>query len=170
MLEKLKEKADSVAVWAAKVHDALNISTPRTITLSGLKELLNEAREKHFPDDPSLNLLSKAIKSVQDALSVDFKNILSHKKTLSKKVTYKEIKSYYEELQCIPCVLPQENTVKHFLKFLDEFQDDVDRLTKNDSTTLSEVDAMLKKGQFPNVDIPSLVLSLIHISEPTRPY
>ncbi|XKL68471.1 hypothetical protein PGB90_003962 [Kerria lacca] len=154
MLEKLKEKADSVASWAAKVHDALDVNTPRTITLSGLKELLSEAHEKHFPDDLSLNLLSKAIKSVQDALAVDFKNILSHKQTLSKKVTLVEIRSYYEELQRIPCVLPQENTVKHFLKFLDEFQENADRLLKNEQATVHDVETILKQGHFPNVEIP----------------
>lgn len=154
MLEKLKEKADSVAAWAAKVHDALDVNTPRSITLSGLKELLNEAREKHFPDDLSLNLLSKAIKSVQDALAVDFKNILSHKQTLSKKVTLMEIQSYYEELQRIPCVLPQENTVKHFLKFLDEFQKNAENVLNNEDPTFNDVEEVLKQGQFPNVEIP----------------
>lgn len=153
MLEKLKEKADSVAAWAAKVHDALDVNTPRTITLSGLKELLHEAREKHFPDDLSLNLLSNAIKSVQDALAVDFKNILSHKQTLTKKVTLTEIKSYYEELQRIPCVLPQENTVKHFLKFLEEFEKNTAGILKNDKATLSDVENLLKQGNFPNVEI-----------------
>ncbi len=165
MLEKLKEKADSVAAWAAKVHDALDINTPRTITLSGLKELLNEAREKRFPDasfggggngdDLSAHrLLSKAIKSVQDALAVDFNNILSHRQTLSKKVTLTEIRSYYDELLRIPCVLPQENTVKHFLKFLDEFQAKADQVLENEQATVADVESVLKQGHFPNVEIP----------------
>lgn len=156
MLEKLKEKADSVASWAAKVHDALDVNTPRTITLTGLKELLNEAREKHFPDDLSLGLLSKAIKSVQDALAVDFKNILSRKQTLNKKVTMTEIRSYQEELQRIPCVLPQENTVRHFLKFLDELQKNTDDILRKENATVSEVESLLKKGNFPNVEIPCI--------------
>lgn len=156
MLEKLKEKAESVASWAAKVHDALDVNTPRYISLTGLKELLSEAREKHFPDDLSLNLLSKAIKSVQDALAVDFKNILSRKQTLNKKVTLTEIRSYYEELQRIPCVLPQENTVRHFLKFLDELQIDTDKILRKENATVSEVENLLKRGNFPNVEIPSI--------------
>lgn len=156
MLDKLKEKADSVATWAAKVHDALNINTPRTITLSGLKELLNEAQEKHFPDDLSLSMLSKAIKAVQKALVVDFKNILSHKHTFRKKVTITEIRNYYEELLQIPCVLPQENMVKHFLKFLEEFEENAQKTLKNENATLNEVESLLRQGNFPNVEIPCL--------------
>lgn len=159
MLDKLKEKADSVAAWAAKVQDALDVRTPRTITLSGLRDLQNEAREKHFSDDLSTNLqklLATAIRKVQEALGVDFKDILSHKQTVKKKVriTVVEIRSYYEELQSIPCVLPQENHVKHFLKFLDEFEEKAESVLRNEEATVAQVEAILKQGSFPNIEMP----------------
>lgn len=156
MLEKLKEKADSVAAWAAKVHDALDVRTPRSITLSGLRDLQNEAREKHFSDELSMNLqklLSKAITEVQDALRVDFKGVLSatEKKV---RITVVEIRSYYDVLQSIPCVLPQENHVKHFLKFLDEFEENAKSILNNEQATVADVEALLKQSVYPNIEMP----------------
>lgn len=159
MLEKLKEKADSAAAWVNKVTAVLEKKSPRTITLSGLRELQNEATEKHFSDDMSVKLqsyLAQAIEKVQNALGVDFKNILLHKQTLKKKVTVTEIRSYYLELKGIPCVLPQENTVKHFLVFLDEFEENAERVLRNEEATVAEVEAVLKQGHFPNIEMPHI--------------
>ncbi|XP_008480460.2 lysine-specific demethylase 5A-like [Diaphorina citri] len=50
MLQKLKVKAESLDAWFLGVKKAMDVTLPKSVDLAGMKALLNEAREKKFPE------------------------------------------------------------------------------------------------------------------------
>lgn len=69
MLQKLKLKAESFDSWATKVKEAMDPKGDK-IELSELKELLNEAESKKFPESELLTALTTAVQDAEKCASV----------------------------------------------------------------------------------------------------
>lgn len=69
MLQKLKLKAESFDSWVAKVKEAMDPKNDK-IELSELKELLNEAENKKFPESELLTALTTAVQDAEKCASV----------------------------------------------------------------------------------------------------
>lgn len=69
MLQKLKLKAESFDSWVTKVKEAMDPKNDK-IELSELKELLNEAENKKFPESELLTALTTAVQDAEKCASV----------------------------------------------------------------------------------------------------
>jgi len=69
MLQKLKLKAESFDSWVTKVKEAMDPKSDK-IELSELRELLNEAINKKFPDCELLTALTTAVQDAEKCASV----------------------------------------------------------------------------------------------------
>lgn len=69
MLQKLKLKAESFDSWVTKVKEAMDPKSDK-IELSELRELLNEAVNKKFPDCELLTALTTAVQDAEKCASV----------------------------------------------------------------------------------------------------
>jgi len=71
MLQKLKLKAESFDSWVTKVKEAMDPKNElNKIELSELKELLNEAENKKFPESELLTALTTAVQDAEKCASV----------------------------------------------------------------------------------------------------
>lgn len=71
MLQKLKLKAESFDSWVTKVKEAMDPDKKSDkIELIELKELLNEAESKKFPDSELLTALTTAVQDAEKCASV----------------------------------------------------------------------------------------------------
>lgn len=77
MLQKLKLKAESFDPWASKVKEAMDPKGEK-IELSELKELLDEAEVKKFPESELLTALTTAVQDAEKCASVA-RQLLSNK-------------------------------------------------------------------------------------------
>lgn len=79
MLQKLKLKAESFDSWVTKVKEAMDPDKKSDkIELSELKELLNEAESKKFPESELLTALTTAVQDAEKCASVA-QQLLSNK-------------------------------------------------------------------------------------------
>ena len=69
MLQKLKLKAESFDSWASKVKEAMDPKGEK-IELNELKELLDEAENKKFPESELLTALTTAVQDAEKCASV----------------------------------------------------------------------------------------------------
>lgn len=69
MLQKLKLKAESFDSWVTKVKEAMDPKGDK-IELTELKELLNEAEGKKFPESELLTALTTAVQDAEKCASV----------------------------------------------------------------------------------------------------
>lgn len=69
MLQKLKLKAESFDSWVIKVKEAMDPKNDK-IELIELKELLNEAENKKFPESELLTALTTAVQDAEKCASV----------------------------------------------------------------------------------------------------
>lgn len=72
MLQKLKLKAESFDSWVTKVKNAMDPKREKRekIELQQLKELLNEAETKKFPESELLIALTTAVQDAEKCASV----------------------------------------------------------------------------------------------------
>lgn len=69
MLQKLKLKAESFDSWASKVKEAMDPNREK-IELLELRELLDEAESKKFPESELLTALTTAVQDAEKCASV----------------------------------------------------------------------------------------------------
>ncbi|KAJ8945626.1 hypothetical protein NQ314_009157 [Rhamnusium bicolor] len=118
MLKALKLKAESFDHWVARVKDALDPKTPKTLNLSDLKALLSEADGKKFPKCDLLQTLTSAVEDAEKCASVIHQLDLNKMRTRTRnsndtkyKLTVEELTLFCEEIDSLACIL--EEAKKH---------------------------------------------------------
>jgi len=130
MLQELKLKAESFDNWVTSVKDALDFTTPKTLDLAGLKNLLTEAEEKKFPDSELLQALKMSVQEAGKCANVAAQLNSRKLRTRAReqrmepkfKLTVEELSLFYEEIEELPCIIKDADAVKQLLDKVKEFQ------------------------------------------------
>lgn len=163
LLRNLKTKAESFDRWADKVKDALDRSTPKSLTLNELKALLAEADGKHFPKSDLIQTLVNAVEDSEKCASVikqlDLNKIRTRNSNDNRsKLTLEEITLFCEEIDSLACVLDEEKIIKDLLERTTQFEKDSERFLEMPlmKCTLTDIEQCINNTDGLCIELPSL--------------
>ncbi|XP_076276910.1 lysine demethylase 5 isoform X1 [Lasioglossum baleicum] len=166
MLQKLKLKAESFDSWVTKVKEAMDPDKKSDkIELNELKELLNEAENKKFPESELLTALTTAVQDAEKCASVAQQLLNNKQRTRTRqsvetkyKLTVEELTLFYKEITNLCCELKESDGVKFILDQVLQFQTDAEELdTKEDSCDIEQLEKCIDFGDSICIELPQLV-------------
>ncbi|KMQ88408.1 lysine-specific demethylase 5a [Lasius niger] len=165
MLQKLKLKAESFDSWVTKVKEAMDPKNDK-IELSELKELLNEAENKKFPESELLTALTTAVQDAEKCASVAQQLLNNKQRTRTRqtvdtkyKLTIEELTLFYKEITNLCCELKESDGVKFILDQVLQFQKDAEDLeSKDEDCDIEKLKKCIDFGDSICIDLPQLVL------------
>nr|CAI5832447.1 unnamed protein product [Callosobruchus analis] len=165
MLKALKLKAESFDHWVARVKDALDPKTPKTLTLSDLKELLSEADGKKFPKCDLLQTLTSAVVDAEKCASVIHQLDLNKMRTRTRnsndtkyKLTVEELTLFCEEIDSLACILEEAKSIRELLAETRKFEAKSEHLLRLPAKEcpISELEACSSHGNGLCIELPNL--------------
>ncbi|KAG5885696.1 hypothetical protein JTB14_002310 [Gonioctena quinquepunctata] len=165
MLKALKLKAESFDHWVARVKDALDPKTPKTLNLSDLKSLLSEADGKKFPKCDLLQTLTSAVEDAEKCASVIHQLDLNKMRTRTRnsndtkyKLTVEELTLFCEEIDSLACILEEAKSIRELLQQTRTFEEKSEELLKMSlgKCPLAELDACNSHGNGLCIELPNL--------------
>ncbi|XP_012538541.2 lysine-specific demethylase lid isoform X1 [Monomorium pharaonis] len=164
MLQKLKLKAESFDSWVAKVKEAMDPKNDK-IELNDLKELLNEAENKKFPESELLTALTTAVQDAEKCASVAQQLLNNKQRTRTRqtvdtkyKLTVEELTLFYKEITNLCCELKESDGVKFILDQVLQFQKDAAELeSKDDDCDVEKLEKCIDFGDSICIELPQLV-------------
>ncbi|CAG9759909.1 unnamed protein product [Ceutorhynchus assimilis] len=167
MLKALKLKAESFDHWVAKVKDALDPNTPKTLNLNDLKALLNEADGKKFPKCELLQTLTSAVIDAEKCASVIHQLDLNKMRTRTRhsnevkyKLTVEELTLFCDEINSLACVLDEAKSIRVLLTQTQLFEAKSEELLSQSlqQNSLVELEECQNHGSGLCIDLPNLQL------------
>lgn len=143
MLQKLKLKSESFDSWVSKVKVAMDPKSKPKIKLHDLKDLLNEAKEKKFPESELLTLLTSTVQDAEKCASVAQQLLNNKQRTRTRnsaeqvtkhKLCVDELTEFYKEMTNLCCDLKEAEEVKFVLDQAVQFQKDANELQTSDDS------------------------------------
>lgn len=167
MLKALKLKAESFDHWVARVKDALDPKTPKTLNLSDLKALLSEADGKKFPKCDLLQTLTSAVEDAEKCASVIHQLDLNKMRTRTRnsndtkyKLTVEELTLFCEEIDSLACILEEAKSIRELLQQTRRFEEKSVHLLSLalSECSISELEACNVHGNGLCIELPNLRL------------
>ncbi|XP_060536909.1 lysine-specific demethylase 5 [Cylas formicarius] len=174
MLKALKLKAESFDHWVAKVKDALDPNTPKTLNLIDLKALLNEADGKKFPKCELLQTLTSAVIDAEKCASVIHQLDLNKMRTRTRnsneakyKLTVEELTLFCEEIDSLACVLEEAKSIRVLLEQTQKFESKSEQLLMQSlrENSLMDLEECQVHGNGLCIELPALKLINIRIRQ-----
>ncbi|KAG5337753.1 KDM5A demethylase, partial [Acromyrmex heyeri] len=163
MLQKLKLKAESFDSWVAKVREAMDPKNDK-IELNELKELLNEAENKKFPESELLTALTTAVQDAEKCASVAQQLLNNKQRTRTRqtvdtkyKLTVEELTLFYKEITNLYCELKESDGVKFILDQVLQFQKDAEELESKEDCDIEKLEKCIDFGDSICIELPQLV-------------
>ncbi|KAG5307579.1 KDM5A demethylase, partial [Pseudoatta argentina] len=163
MLQKLKLKAESFDSWVAKVREAMDPKNNK-IELNELKELLNEAENKKFPESELLTALTTAVQDAEKCASVAQQLLNNKQRTRTRqtvdtkyKLTVEELTLFYKEITNLYCELKESDGVKFILDQVLQFQKDAEELESKEDCDIEKLEKCIDFGDSICIELPQLV-------------
>ncbi|XP_011052958.1 PREDICTED: lysine-specific demethylase lid [Acromyrmex echinatior] len=163
MLQKLKLKAESFDSWVAKVREAMDPKNDK-IELNELKELLNEAENKKFPESELLTALTTAVQDAEKCASVAQQLLNNKQRTRTRqtvdtkyKLTVEELTLFYKEITNLCCELKESDGVKFILDQVLQFQKDAEELESKEDCDIEKLEKCIDFGDSICIELPQLV-------------
>ncbi|XP_012280328.1 lysine-specific demethylase lid isoform X2 [Orussus abietinus] len=163
MLQKLKLKAESFDSWVTKVKEAMDPQGDK-IELSELKELLNEAETKKFPESELLTALTTAVQDAEKCASVAQQLLNNKQRTRTRqtvdtkyKLTVEELTLFYKEITNLCCELKESDGVKYILDQVLQFQKDAEEIESDgDNCNVEKLEKCIDFGDSICIELPQL--------------
>lgn len=154
MLQKLKVKAESLDAWFLGVKKAMDVTLPKSVDLNGMKALLNEAREKKFPESKLLKNLEDAIDEAEKCSNIakqlqqrKMKTRLQKSWDLTGKLTVEELTMLNNLINSLHCTIEEGGFVKDLLESVKKFEEDAQSLLDSDEETdMDELSKLIDEG------------------------
>lgn len=166
MLQKLKLKAESFDSWVSKVKEAMDPDKKSDkIELTELKELLNEAESKKFPESELLTALTTAVQDAEKCASVAQQLLNNKQRTRTRqsvetkyKLTVEELTLFYKEITNLCCDLKESDGVKFILDQVLQFQKEAAELeAKEDNCDIEQLEKCIDFGDSICIELPQLI-------------
>ncbi|CAH1103658.1 unnamed protein product [Psylliodes chrysocephalus] len=165
MLKALKLKAESFDHWVARVKDALDPKTPKTLNLSDLRALLSEADGKKFPKCDLLQTLTSAVEDAEKCASVIHQLDLNKMRTRTRnsndtkyKLTVEELTLFCEEIDSLACILEEAKSIRELLHQTRKFEEKSAELLASTlaGCSILELEACNSHGSGLCIELPNL--------------
>lgn len=163
MLHKLKVKAEAFNIWLEKVKNALDTRVPSTLTFEEFRNLLTEAKEKNFPDEELLVHLANGIKEAEKYVNVAKQlhyNRVRTRKQASKeskcKLTMEELNLFYKNLELLPCIIKEADSVKQLISSGEKFQAEAEELLKSEDVDSNDLKKCMEAGALLDIELEEL--------------
>ncbi|XP_011494343.1 PREDICTED: lysine-specific demethylase lid [Ceratosolen solmsi marchali] len=163
MLQKLKLKAESFDSWASKVKEAMDPKGEK-IELNELKELLDEAEIKKFPESELLTALTTAVQDAEKCASVARQLLSNKQRTRTRqsvdakfKLTVEELTLFHQEITNLCCELKEADGVKYILDQVIQFQRDAEELEVQEiDCNIEKFEKCIEYGDSICIELPQL--------------
>nr|KAG5711307.1 hypothetical protein BaRGS_006004 [Batillaria attramentaria] len=165
MLHRLKTRAESFDKWNVNVTTALEASGDDKLELSDLKELLQEAEEKKFPESDLKNTLANAITEAEKCASVANQLVSKKVRTRNRqslegkyvaKLTLDELNCFYEQVITLPCRIREAVLIKELVDKVVEFQDEAQEALTAEVPDSRQLEKLIDIGITLDVDLPEI--------------
>ncbi|CAH1965004.1 unnamed protein product [Acanthoscelides obtectus] len=158
MLKALKLKAESFDHWVARVKDALDPKTPKTLNLSDLKALLSEADGKKFPKCDLLQTLTSAVVDAEKCASVIHQLDLNKMRTRTRNSNDTKYKLTVEEIDSLACILEEAKSIRELLAETRKFEENSEHLLRRSAKEcpIAELEACSSHGNGLCIELPNL--------------
>lgn len=167
LLRRLERRAEAARSWAERARAALDPRGPKTHDLDGLRALRNGARELKVHKTELVRALETAIEDADKCLRVIQQLDLHKMKTrhASKdnkyRLTLRELRLFADEVDALPCVLPEGSAVKEVVRQTAEFERkaaaELDKeLVAPDANELRELEELVEAGGRLCIRLPAL--------------
>lgn len=171
MLHRLKIRAESFDNWANRVKAALN-PTDVKLDISELKELLEEADEKNFPENDCLQELITAIAEAEKCsmIAMQLINKKEKQKSLSSdekfitRINLDELKGFVQTVEELPCAIEEAKQLSDLLQEIENFIGEAQETLLDAIPNSAKLQALLDKGNTFDIElseIPKLKQELI---------
>ncbi|XP_071817474.1 lysine-specific demethylase 5A-like isoform X3 [Apostichopus japonicus] len=171
MLQRLKVRAESFDNWANRVRSALNPSDVK-LDIAELKELLEEADEKNFPENDSLQELINAIAEAEKCsmIAVQLINKKQKQKNMSgdekfiTRINLDELKGFVHTVESLPCFIEEAVQLGDFLQEIENFITEAQETLEDAIPNSEKLQKLLDKGNSFDIElseIPKLKQELI---------
>jgi len=168
LLLKLKTKVETFTNWTSKLQSALTQVGDQRIELPGLKELLAEAESQRFPDTEVVTSLREAV-DIADKCRMMAEKLMSSKvRTRTRlqgeakcRITLDDLEIFVQQLQQLPCKLPETPSICELLKNVTEFRKKAADLLEppNDKESIPDLESLkecLEVGAAFAIDLPEI--------------
>ncbi|XP_071492108.1 lysine-specific demethylase 5A-like [Diadema antillarum] len=165
MLHNLKIRAESFDNWANKVKNALEAPQDSKLDMSQLKEMIEEADEKHFPDNDLLQQLMNAVAEAEQCASVAIQLVNKKHRTRSKSSTdskfvtqlnYEELHQFLEQVQNLPCEISEAQLVQKLVDEVERFREDAQDALCDATPNSEKLRKLLEVGATLDVELPEI--------------
>lgn len=154
MLQKLKVKAESLDAWFLGVKKAMDVTLPKSVDLNGMKALLNEAREKKFPESKLLKNLEDAIDEAEKCSNIakqlqqrKMKTRLQKSWDLTGKLTVEELTMLNNLINSLHCTIEEGGFVKDLLESVKKFEEEAQKLLESqEEVDIDDLSKLIDEG------------------------
>uniref|UniRef100_A0A8D8Y443 [histone H3]-trimethyl-L-lysine(4) demethylase n=1 Tax=Cacopsylla melanoneura TaxID=428564 RepID=A0A8D8Y443_9HEMI len=153
MLQKLKVKAESLDAWFLGVKRALDVTLAKSVDLNGMKALVNEAREKKFPESKLLRSLEDAIDEAEKCSNIakqlqqrKMKTRLQKSWDLNVKLTVGELIMLNELIDNLHCTIEEGEFVKTLLDSVRTFEEEAKQTLVDTDVDIDELSNLIDEG------------------------
>ncbi|XP_030827948.1 lysine-specific demethylase 5A isoform X2 [Strongylocentrotus purpuratus] len=165
MLHNLKIRAESFDNWANKVKNALEASQDSKLDMPQLKEMIEEADEKHFPDNELLQQLMNAVAEAERCASVALQLVNKKHRTRSKsnvdskfvtKLNYEELTDFMEQVQSLPCDIREAELVQKLVDEVEKFRSEAQDALSDAIPNSDKLKRLLEAGAALDIELPEI--------------
>ncbi|KAI5705479.1 hypothetical protein M8J76_005240 [Diaphorina citri] len=153
MLQKLKVKAESLDAWFLGVKKAMDVTLPKSVDLAGMKALLNEAREKKFPESKLLKNLEDAIDEAEKCSNIakqlqqrKMKTRLQKSWDLTVKLTVEELTMLNNLINSLHCTIDEGDFVRELLESVKKFEQEGKKMLDDKDVDIDDLSKLIDEG------------------------
>ncbi|XP_067927988.1 lysine-specific demethylase 5A-like [Watersipora subatra] len=132
MVKQLKKRAEFYDSWSRKAKAALAATAQDRCTIEEMKKLIQEAREKKYPDTSLMKSMQKAVNEAEKYASIATqlvnKNLRQPLQTTTNlgdkrtRLSLNELEMFLNHINLLPCVIKESVLIVNFLDKIKEFQ------------------------------------------------
>ncbi|KAK7101928.1 hypothetical protein V1264_020234 [Littorina saxatilis] len=165
MLHRLKTRAESFDNWNTNVTNALEATGDNKLELWELKDLLQEADEKKFPESELKNTLANAITEAEKCANVANQLVSKKVRTRNRqslegkyvaKLTLEELNCFYEQVITLPCVIREAVLIKELVDKVVAFQEEAQEALTAEVPDSRQLEKLIDIGITLDVDLPEI--------------
>eukprot|EP00106_Octopus_bimaculoides_P001838 XP_014769280.1 PREDICTED: lysine-specific demethylase 5A-like [Octopus bimaculoides] len=176
MLHRIKVRAECFDTWRTRAMQVLSPleSDGTKVDLEELRELINEAETKHFPDSSLLERLNNVVVEAEKCALVANQLVSKKVRTRNRqagdgkyvaKLSLEELKCFYDQVNDLPCIIPEAKLVKELLDKVTNFQTEVQAALAEKSPDSKKLEKFMDFGITLDVDLPEIPKLKQHTSQ-----
>ncbi|XP_049793761.1 lysine-specific demethylase lid [Schistocerca nitens] len=163
MLYRLKLRAESFDIWAESVKNAMDPKASNKTDLEQFKRLLEEAKQKRFPESELLTMLSEIVQEGEKCAKIAQQICCKTQKPKTRQdnkpklqLTLQELKLFNDQIEDLPCAIKEAPAVKQLLERVQDFKKTAADLLSKNLVPSKDLIECLEAGNELDFDLPEM--------------